>query len=378
MRLIHTVPSIAKEASGPSYSVPRLCGALVDQGEDVTLAALDWAQMDVSPAFLKKFPLGFGHRRLGRSPQMRKWLYHQAQVGKIDFIHNHSLWMMPNVYPGQIAKRFGVPYAISPRGCFTKYAMAIGSPIKKLFWPLVQRPALDAVSLFHATAESELDDIRAMGYRQPVAVIPNGIDLPEQLPKTDSGLRRLLFLGRIHPNKGLDLLLPAWKAVEDRFPDWQLSVIGPQEDAYFSKMMRLAENLAIQRIEFSGAKFGSGKWQAYANAELFVLPSYSENFGMTVAEALASGVPSIVTKGAPWSGLEPNGSGWWIDIGVDPLVACLESALALSPKALKEMGDRGRTWMTNEYSWQRIGQQMIDAYRWVLHGGRRPLWVVEY
>jgi glycosyltransferase involved in cell wall biosynthesis len=197
------------------------------------------------------------------------------------------------------------------------------------------------------------------------------------MARSATGLRRLLFLGRIHPNKGLDMLLPAWKAVEDRFPDWQLSVIGPDEGGYQSQMMKFATDLAIKRIEFGGAKFGAQKWQAYADADLFVLPSYSENFGMSVAESLASGVPSIVAKGAPWAGLETNGAGWWIDIGVDPLVACLESALVQSPEALKVMGERGRAWMMREYSWQRIGQQMVDAYRWVLHGGERPAWVIE-
>lgn len=377
MRIIHTVPSIAQEASGPSYSVRGLCAALIEQGQDVTLAALDWAPMAMPPPFLKTFPLGLGPRKLGRSPEMARWLNNQAATGDVSLIHNHSLWMLPNVYPGQTVKRFHMPYVVSPRGCFTEYAMSIGSPVKKVFWRLVQRPALEAVTLFHATADSEFADIRRMGFRQPVAVIPNGIDLPDHVSKPATDYRRLLFLGRIHPNKGLDMLLPAWKAVEDRFPDWQLSVIGPGEGEYLGQMMKLVADLAIKRVEFGGAKFGAQKWQAYADADLFVLPSYSENFGMSVAESLASGVPSIVAKGAPWSGLETNGAGWWIDIGVDPLVACLESALALSPEALKDMGERGRAWMAREYSWQRIGQQMSATYRWVLHGGVRPAWVIE-
>lgn len=377
MRIIHTIPAIANEASGPSYSVSRLCRSLVEQGQDVTLAALDWAPMKGRPTFLKTFPLGIGPSRLGRSPLMRDWLRDQAQTGKVDLFHNHSLWMMPNVYPGKIARRFFIPYVLSPRGCFTEYAMSIGSPVKKLFWPMLQRPALEAVSLFHATADSELADIRRMGYRQPVTVIPNGIDLPEALPKTATGIRRLLFLGRIHPNKGLDLLLPAWKAVEEKFPDWQLSVIGPDQGGYLDKMKKLAADLAIKRVEFGGARFGIQKWQAYADAELFVLPSYSENFGMSIAEALASGVPSIVAKGAPWAGLESNGAGWWIDIGVDPLVACLESALAKSSDSLRGMGEHGRVWMAREYSWQRIGEQTSATYRWLLHGGVRPPWIIE-
>jgi glycosyltransferase involved in cell wall biosynthesis len=126
-----------------------------------------------------------------------------------------------------------------------------------------------------------------------------------------------------------------------------------------------------------GAVRGKAKWDTYRNADLFVLPTYSENFGMTVAEALASGVPAIVSKGAPWKKLEERKAGWWIDIGIDPLVSCLEDALAQVPDALNEMGQRGRNWMKEEFSWDRLGQQMDETYRWILDGSLKPEWVIE-
>jgi glycosyltransferase involved in cell wall biosynthesis len=110
---------------------------------------------------------------------------------------------------------------------------------------------------------------------------------------------------------------------------------------------------------------------------LFVLPSYSENFGISAAEALAAGTPAIVTKGAPWDGLEVHGAGWWIDRGIDPLVACLEQALSRSTDSLGEMGLRGRAWMEAEYSWAQVGRQMAETYRWMLHGGNKPTWVCD-
>jgi glycosyltransferase involved in cell wall biosynthesis len=241
----------------------------------------------------------------------------------------------------------------------------------------VQKPALRSVCLFHATAESEYLDIRRVGFRQPVAIIPNGIDIPTLLPRSPSESRKLLFLGRIHPNKGLDMLLPAWKIVENRFKDWRLIVIGPDEGGYLSQMQRLAYDLSIERIEFGGPSFGSGKWQAYMDSDLFILPSYSENFGMTVAEALASSIPAIVAKGAPWSGLETNGAGWWIDIGVDPLVACLEEAMTQPRERLYSMGSRGREWMQSEFSWVGVASRMQDTYRWILGGGSKPNWIIE-
>jgi len=377
MRLIHTVPSVAKEASGPSYSVTRLCATLIERGLHVSLATLDWAPMSSKLPFLHTFPLGLGPRRLGSSPAMRSWLSEKAESREVDLFHNHSLWMMPNVYPGQVASKFGIPFVVSPRGVFTEYAMAIGSKVKPPFWRFVQKPALRAVSLFHATAESELVDIRRVGFRQPVAIIPNGIDIPAILPKKPSVLRKLLFLGRIHPNKGLDMLLPAWKVVENRFEDWQLVVIGTDDIGYLSQMQKLANDLSIKRIEFGGPLFGHAKWQAYADADIFILPSYSENFGMAVAEALASGIPAIVAKGAPWRGLETQGAGWWIDLGVDPLVACLEEAMAQPSTKLYEMGSRGREWMQSEFSWAEIALRMQATYCWILDGGIKPDWVIE-
>jgi len=370
MRIIHTVPSIAKEASGPSYSVSRLCGALVEQGQDVTLAALDWAPMAMPPPFLNTFPLGLGPRRLGRSPEMARWLNNQAATSKVSLIHNHGMWQMNAIYPARTAKRFQVPYVVSPRGCFTEYAMSIGSPVKKMFWPLVQRPALQAVSLFHATADSELTDIRRLGYRQPVAVIPNGIDLPPLQEKVTGDMRTLLFLGRIDPNKGFDMLLPAWRAVQARFPEWRLRIVGSDigyngQSGYLSTLQTMASDLGLKRIEFSGELLGMAKLQAYREAELFVLPSYSENFGMTVAESLAAGTPAIVSKGAPWSGLNSEGGGVWIEIGVEPLVGALENFLSRSPSDLVNEGLFGREWMERDFSWKKIGHDMTEVYAWL-------------
>lgn len=377
MHLIHTVPAISEQASGPSYAVVRLCESLIAQGEKVTLAALDWAPMHSPAPFLKTFPLGLGPRRLGRSPAMRQWLSPQAQSRSVDLIHNHSLWMMPNVYPGQVARRFGIPLVVSPRGTLSEWAMQSGSFLKRVFWPLLQAPALAATACFHATAESEYRDIRLLGFRQPVAIIPNAIDIHDLAPKAPGAFRTLLFLGRIHPIKGLDILLPAWRVVQDRFPEWRLQIVGPDNGGYLAQMRRRAGELRLERIEFSGALFGEQKWQAYRQADLFVLPTYSENFGMSVAEALAAGTPAIVSKGAPWAGLDMRGAGWWIDIGLEPLVACLEDALARSTDALGEMGQRGRDWMEAEYSWARVGRQMAETYRWILNGGNRPEWVTE-
>jgi glycosyltransferase involved in cell wall biosynthesis len=375
MRVIHVVPSVTEEAAGPSYTVPRLCESLIGSGVDVQLAVLDWAATPVRLPYLKAFPLGFGPRRLGVSPKMRRWLKQEVRNGRVEIIHNHSLWMMPNVYPGNAVLDSRCRLIVSPHGTLSEWALGHSALQKTIFWHVLQAPALRAATCFHATAESEYEDIRRLGFRQPVCIIPNGIDVPplEKTPSSDR--RQLLFLGRIHPKKGVDILLHAWQIVERQFPDWDLHIVGPDNGGYLTEMQALAVQLRLMRVVFCGPLFGEEKLSAYRAADLFVLPTHSENFGMAVAEALAVGTPAIVTKGAPWGGLEKQRAGWWIDIGVDPLVACLEQALATPPEHLAEMGRSGREWMLRDYSWERIGEKLSVVYRWLLEGGEAPPWV---
>jgi glycosyltransferase involved in cell wall biosynthesis len=375
MKAIHVVPAITEEAAGPSYSVPRLCESLIDASIEVELAALDWAPMPVPLPYLRTFPLGRGPRRLGLSPKMRRWLEYEVTSGRADIIHNHSLWMMPNVYPGNAVRGSHCPLVVSPRGTLSDWALGRNAMQKKIFWHAFQAPMLRVATCFHATAESEYEDIRRLGFKQPVCIIPNGIDVPPLARTQKSGRKQLLYLGRIHPTKGIDNLLHAWKEVEDRFPEWELCIAGPDNRGYLSEMQALAVQLRLKRAEFSGPLFGKDKLRAYRAASLFVLPTHSENFGMTVAEALAAGTPAIVTKGAPWAGLVKQEAGWWIDIGVDPLVACLGDALATSPTNLAEMGRTGRDWMLRDYSWEHIGSQFTEIYRWLLEGGEVPSFV---
>lgn len=375
MRVIHVVPAIADEASGPSYSVPRLCESLIAAGTDVQLAALDWSPVPVSLPYLKTFPLGFGPRSLGASPSMRKWLTAEVDSGRAELIHNHSLWMMPNVYAGQVCRTGHSRLMVSPRGTLSDWALRRSALRKRIFWRWCQEPAIRSTACFHATADSEYEDIRRVGFSQPVCILPNGVDVPEFITTRSEGRRQLLFLGRIHPKKGVDMLLRAWDAVAQRFPDWELHVAGPGCGSYRTEMEALAVKMRAPRVVFSGPLFGAEKLRAYRAASLFVLPTHSENFGMTVAEALAAGTPTIVTKGAPWADLEKHSAGWWIDIGVDPLVACLEVALASQPATLAEMGQAGRDWMLRDYSWDQIGTKFASTYLWILNGGVTPPWV---
>jgi glycosyltransferase involved in cell wall biosynthesis len=246
-------------------------------------------------------------------------------------------------------------------------------------WLLGQGRAVRRSHCFHATAESEYRDIRAAGLRGPVAIIPNGVDLGpgRAADASPDRRRRLLFLGRLHPVKGVDLLLGAWRQVQDRFPGWELVIAGPDENGYRAHLEECASQLGVRRVSFTGAVYGQEKVAAYRAGHLFVLPTHSENFGVAVAEALAQGLPAIVSKGAPWSGLESHGCGWWVEPGLAPLRDCLAEALALPAAQLAEKGARGRDWMRDEFSWELVGRMMYETYQWLIGGGVSPAWVWE-
>lgn len=375
--ILHTLAAIDHEASGPSYSVTRLCESLIDAGVDSRLAVLDWMPGNASPPYVTRFPLGWGPRRLGCSPAMARWLRAQVEGGTAEVLHSHGLWMMPNVYPGRIRALGEVRLVVSPRGTLSAWAMNHHRWRKRAMWHLGQRATLARADAFHAAAEPEYGDIRRLGFRQPVAVIPNGIDVPPLQPKPLAGRRRLLYIGRVHVKKGVDLLLRAWRAVQDRFPDWEVVVAGPDDGGYLAQYRQLAAELGVQRVSFPGPVYGAEKLALYRSAQLYVLPTRSDNYAMTVAESLAAGTPAIVTKGAPWSGLAEHDAGWWIDVGVDSLVACLELALALPVERLAQMGRNGRAWMEREFSWRAIGERMAQIYRWLLGQGERPACVRE-
>jgi len=178
----------------------------------------------------------------------------------------------------------------------------------------------------------------------------------------------MLFLSRLNPKKGLDVLVEAWKVLWESNPDWILDIAGPDEDGYGAALALHAAQCGIPEtsIRFHSPQFGEAKWRLYQNAELFVLPSHSENFGNVIAEALAQGVPVLTTKGTPWQILEEQACGWWIDIGLAPLLAQLQDVLKLPPDGLREMGARGQALTKAKFDWDALTKELQDCYRWMI------------
>jgi glycosyltransferase involved in cell wall biosynthesis len=292
-----------------------------------------------------------------------------------DVIHNHGLWLMPNVSAGGTAASGPTPLIISPRGMLAPAALAFSRLKKQAFWALLQGPVVRGAACIHATSEQEYEEIRGFGLANPVAIIPVGIDVPRRPAQPAAGLmaeRVVLSIGRIHPKKGLGFLLRAWSKVEPQHPGWRLRIVGPPEAGHDDELRALATALGLMRVSIEGPIYGDVKTTAYREADLFVLPTLNENFGLTVAEALAAGTPVISTKGAPWSGLEGEGCGWWIDHGVEPLAAALTLAMALPREAITAMGEKGREWMARDFSWDRIAHDMLDVYLWLARAAEPP------
>lgn len=371
---IQIVASIANEASGPSYSVRRLSESLIDQGAAVALAALRRGMTaPQDQTHLKLFEDGIGPRKLGRSPAMAQWLTQAAP--EVDVVHSHGLWMMPNIYAGRAAARAKAPLVISPRGTLSEYAFASGSVVKPLFWHLLQKHSMRQAACFHATGQPELEDIRRMGYGQPVALIPNGIDIPEiDRDRPASGdMRQLLYFGRLHPEKGLEPLLEAWAKVAPDHPDWELSLVGPDIDGYRGILEAKAAALNLPRLRFGDPVYGAAEKTAlYDTADLYVLPSPSENFGMTVAEALSCGVPVLTTTGTPWNALPDEAAGWYVTPDPAGLAQGLAAGIKASDEERAKKGARGRAWMERDFSWAGIATKTIDVYAWLLGKGPRP------
>jgi glycosyltransferase involved in cell wall biosynthesis len=291
----------------------------------------------------------------------------------VDIIHDHGLWLPSNRASAFVAKKKKLPLIVNPRGMLSPWAMSYKKYKKALCWYAYQKRNLANATAFCATSQQEVDDIRNLGFKQPIACIPNGVAIPviEPVANFDRSYRTLLFLGRIHPVKGLVNLIHAWSRL--RPVGWKICIAGPDEGGYRRHLESLVSQLNLNDdIYFVGSVDGVEKDCLLKNADLFVLPTHTENFGIVVAEALAYGVPVITTKGAPWESLVVNGSGWWIDIGVDPLADALQEAISLSDNQRAEMGQLGRKFVTENFSWSKIASDMNDFYYWILKGGTLP------
>lgn len=377
VRIHHVVASIDPKYGGPSYTVPALCRALAELGHEVTLHHCGEPLERSANYEVRGYHWSRLFPGLGLSRDMPNGLRNAAKAGHV--LHVHGQWILPNLLPAWAVKGTACRLVTSPRGMLEGWAMQQSAWKKRIMWRTLQRAAVQASDLLHATARSEADSIWALGIDRPAAIIPNGMDAPPQSERAHFGSesRTLLFLGRMHPKKGIDRLLAAWALLQSEHPSWNLKIVGPDNSGYLSELRAQADALKLQRLTFLGAVAGAEKTALYRNSQLFVLPTHSENFGVSVAEALSYGVPAVVSRGAPWAELNAHRCGLWTDNDPAALASALGSLMRRPPHELQEMGARGRAWVERDFSWRRCAEMMAASYRWLLAEAERPDWIVN-
>ncbi len=379
LRILHVVPAYypAVRYGGPIRSVHGLAAALARRGHDVHVYTTNVdgaADLDVplgEPVELDGVRVHYFPvtqlRRLCWSPSLGSQL--RKSIDGFDAVHLHSVFLWPMWAAARAARRVGVPYIVAPRGMLVRDMIHRKNRwIKTLWIDLVERSTLVQAAGLHVTAELEGEELRALfGPVLPqINNIPNGIDWPDQHAPNSSGPfvnlpeRYALFLSRISWKKGLDRLITAWQWV----PDLPLVIAGNDEENYRPKLESLARSLGVaERVIFLGEVDDAHKWALYESAEFFVLPSYSENFGNVVAEAMAMGCPVVVSPDVGIAAIV-NEEGAGIVTPCDPAkLAAVIRQLLSDPAARKEFGRRGRIAARTRLSWDGIAAQAEDLYQ---------------
>lgn len=295
-------------------------------------------------------------------------------------VHVHGLWTPFEWRACAYARRSGVPLVMSPHGMLEPWALRHKRLKKWLAWRLYQRRWLARADLLVVNSWNEYRTVRSMGLKGPVAVIENGVDTSDfdQAAVRDDRRKCVLFLSRLSPVKGVLDLLGAWS----RLPTdhgYELRLYGPADPGYAEQIDAAIERLALgTSVKLKGPVFGTEKWQAYRNADVFVLPSYSENFGIVVAESLLAGLPVITTKATPWECLEAERLGWLVENDPGQLAEALRQAMQLSDSQREQMRGRAAAYARAHFLWPDIIDKYAETYAWVT-GARvqRPAWVCE-
>ena len=379
MKVVHVIQRISCDSGGPSRSVQGLVAGLNAMCVETWLMTLshgDEPWIDGVTRFVNG----------GRFEEV-------VQMVGPDIVHLHGLWSMALHRCAAVCRRLGIKYVVAPRGMLEPWSLRQKWLKKRVARWLYQDKDLKCAAALHATAKSEAEQFRKLGFRNPIIVSPNGVNVhKESLVVSRKSLvgdrkRRVLFVSRMHPKKGVLELVEAWAKLSSAssvcsvVKDWSCELVytvnGDSEREYEAKVKAKVKESGLEdQFIFTGALNDDEKWKAYARADLFVLPTYSENFGIVVAEALWAGVPVITTKGTPWGELETTKCGKWIDLpaeGSNPsawpvLVAALREMMSLSDDERRQMGARGRSLVEEKYTWDAVVKTMLKGYEEVLNG----------
>ena len=376
MNVLHVTPAFypAHIYGGPIESVYQLCRHLGQAGCNVRVLTTDANGPDKVLNVETNREIGMGNnlhvrycKRLIRhsvSPRLMGLL--PRYVSWADIVHLTSGYSFPTIPTLTACRILGKPLVWSPRGSFQRWDGSRRVGLKKV-WEQICKTVAPHALIIHATSGREAQSAQERFIRSDVVLIPNGVKIPEHVVRSDGETRslRMLYLGRLDPIKGIENLLVACRKIyRDEGPAWFLTIAGVGEARYVASLKSLISELGIQQqVQMVGEVKRDSIGPLFERADLVVVPSYSENFGMVVAEALAHGVPVIASKGTPWSGLEKHECGLWVDNTPDSLAAAVQS---LKEADLPRMGIAGREWMKESYSWEVTAAQMYKSYQSIM------------
>ncbi len=384
----------ANRLGGPIISVVATAESLVRKGHSVTVfttnSNLD-EELDVPldqpvevqgvqvwyfrrEEFIKRWLpfISYLSRSVGYlyAPQMSRQLQHE--VPRVDLVHTQIPFVYPTYAAAQAARRFCKPLFYHQRGVFDPERLKFRSLKKRLYINFIECPIMRQATTLLALTEAEVESYRALGVQTPCRVVPNGIETTayRTQPSPDFDARwglppdalLILFLGRLHPIKGAGRLLEAFLRLQARIPQAVLVLAGPDEwglEAKFRERIQAAD--LERRVFFPGMVSGNDKLDLLARADVFCLPSDAEGFSMAVLEALASATPVLLSPGCHFPEVESAGAGWVVPHEPEALAIALADLLA-DPGKLRAMGCRGREWVAQHYSWDRITDQLLDVY----------------
>jgi glycosyltransferase involved in cell wall biosynthesis len=389
MRILYLTPSVSRSGGGVFQAVKSLSQITADQKQDVSLIAYtdSFTQSD-HPLWHSVAPTTIpivGPRGIGYAPSLIR------AIGNINpsIIHVHGIWMMLSYYNHSYCKKHSVPYVVSPHGSLDPWALH-NSRFKKVIASIAyENDHLRDAACIHALCKPELESIKAYGIKNPICMIPNGVDIPSSSRGlvASSDQKKLLFLGRLHPKKGLIPLLAAWsilKHSEAEAHHWTLRIAGWGSPNFITSLYEAcaSNGLSYTRdgavadspvdVEFCGPVYAEDKERLLWSSDAFILPSYSEGLPIAVLEAWAHNLPVLMTEECNIP--EGFSTGAAVKIGTSPeqIVFHLNELLRMSTADRASMGSRGRLFVEKCYTWNTVANQMLDVYAWILGGGDEP------
>ncbi len=373
MKVLTFVTGLDKTKGGPSRSIPIFVKGLAEIGVDITLMAIESENMNLhalegTSAKIHVIPSNYKKKELAQFVKREGF----------DLIHGQSIWEPLFHQMRIVADNYDIPYILTPRGTLEPWSLDNRKWKKRIARWLYQDKDLRHCACIYTTADMEAMHVRQLGFSNPICVIPNGIETDDYPCRSNADVvqKQLLFLSRIHPKKGIEILLNAWKRIQSLFPEWNLKIVGNGESDYIDSLKGRVLDLGIKdSVEICPPVFGKEKHDMYCLSSLFVLPTYSENFGMVIAEALACGVPVVTTKNTPWEILNETKTGWCIELSEDILFDTLKEAMSMPKEALYDMGQKGSIMVSENFDYRGVAIKNKQLYEWILKGGTTPSFV---